>query len=180
MARLSLRRPWPVLVIVVIGLAVLAAPARHASFSQVDDRALPAANPAEQASATLRAQFPGQAASPVDVVVPGGADQPAALAAYAAELSRVDGVTQVVTPTAVVVDGEVVRTTPTQPGWTSGSDARLQLVSPVAPRTPAGQALVGDVRAVSAPLPGVLVGGVAADYTDAQAAIVHRLPLALG
>jgi len=179
-ARLSMRHPWPVLVVVIAGLAVLASPARHAAFSQVDDRTLPATSPVAVASDTLRSQFPGQASAPIDVVVPGGAADPAALGRYASALSAVPGIVQVTTPSSVVVHGQVVAPNPAPATWTAGTDARLQLVGDVAPRTPAGQSLVTAVRAVPAPVAGALVGGVAADYTDAQAAIVSHLPVALG
>jgi putative drug exporter of the RND superfamily len=55
----------------------------------------------------------------------------------------------------------------------------LSLVADVDPRSPAGQALVDAVRAVPAPLAGVLVGGTAAEYADSQGGITSRLPLVL-
>jgi putative drug exporter of the RND superfamily len=57
---------------------------------------------------------------------------------------------------------------------------RLTLVADVDPRTPRGQQLIEDVRAVPAPASGVVVGGVAAQYTDTQRGITGRLPVVLG
>ncbi len=177
-----MRSPWPVLVVVTGALLVVAAPATGAVFGEVDDRALPASAPAAQASAVLRDRFPAREGSPVDVVVPPAAGAPVgadAVTAYAAALSQVPGVVRVTTPTAVVADGRTVAPNPAPAGWTADGAQRLSLVADVAPRSPDGQALVDAVRAVPAPVDGVLVGGAAAEYADTQGAITNRLPWVL-
>ena len=68
-ARFVMRYPWPVLVGTIALLLVMAAPALGAVFGQVDERALPADNPAAQAGQVLREQFPGNDASPFDIVL---------------------------------------------------------------------------------------------------------------
>ena len=178
-ARRVLRSPVPVLLVVGGLLVALAAPAFGATFGQVDDRALPKDNPVAVASQILREQFPGREGTPVEVVVPAGVGA-AALTSYAADLSKLDGITRVTTPTAVVVDGAVAGANPQSPAFT-GADGRqrLALVADVDPRSPRGQQLTEAVRAVPAPAAGVLVGGVAAEYADSQHGITSRLPMVL-
>ena len=177
-ARRVMRSPWPVIVVVLGVLFLIAAPARNAVFGQVDDRALPADTPVAVASAVLRDRFPGREASPVEVLVRGGAGDAAGLAAYARALSRVPDVVRVVTPTDVVVGGARVAANPAPAGYTKDGDARLAVIADVSPRSPQGQALIDDVRAVPAPA-STLVGGVAAQYTDSQNGITSKLPLVL-
>ena len=178
-----MRSPWPVLVVVTGALLVVAAPATGAVFGEVDDRALPASSPAAQASAVLRDRFPAREGSPLDVVVPPAADGKAvsadAVSAYAASLSKVPGIVRVTTPAGLVAGGSTVAPNPSPAGWTAGGSQRLSLVADVAPRSPEGQALVDAVRAVPAPVDGVLVGGSGAEYADTQSGIVNRLPWVL-
>src|SRR5919199_236809 len=179
-----MRSPWPVLVVVTGVLALVAAPATGAVFGEVDDRALPASSPAAVASDVLRDRFPGREATPIDVVVPPAASGQAvpadAVGAYAAALSQVPGIVRVTTPAAVLADGRQVAPNPAAADWTASDGAqRLSLVADVAPRSPAGQALVDAVRAVPAPVPGVLVGGAGAEDRHTQGGITSTLPFVL-
>src|SRR3954451_3549809 len=101
LARRVMRAPLPALLVVGGLLLAIASPALGATFGQVDDRALPKAAPAAVASQILRDRFPGREGSPVNVVVPAAASADA-VGAYAAALSRVDGVVRVTTPADVV------------------------------------------------------------------------------
>ncbi len=179
-AQRVMRSPLPVLVVVGGLLAVLAAPAFGATFGEVDDRALPKGTPVAVASQIMRDQLPGREATPVQVVVPPGVSA-AALASYAANLSDVDGILRVTTPTSLVARGAVTGSNPQPQAFTASTGRqRLTLVADVDPRTPRGQQLIEDVRAVPAPASGVVVGGVAAQYTDTQGGITGRLPVVLG
>ncbi len=162
-ARAVMRRPVLVAVSVSAVLMSVASLALGASFSQVDDRALPVDSPAAVASSLLRESFPGQEGAPVQVVLAGSqAADPAAVSAHATALSDLHGVVRVLAPTAVSTGGWV----------------RLDVIGDVAPRSADGSALVESVRAV--PWPGqALVGGAAAEYADSQAAIAAALPWAL-
>lgn len=173
-ARFVMRRPWPVLVGTVVVLGALAAPALHASFSQVDHRVLPADDPAAVASQALADRFPGQEGTPIDVVLPGAGADAGGVRDYAVALSRLDGVVRVTTPAEIVADGAVVAPNPQPQGFTAGSDVRLSVVSDIQPRTRAGQDQIAAVRAVPAPVEDRLVGGAAAQYTDSQGAIAER------
>jgi RND superfamily putative drug exporter len=160
-AQRVMRSPLPVLVVIGGILVALAAPAVGAVFGESDDRALPRDVPAAVATQILREQFPGRESTPVDVVVPAGLGGPA-VASYASALSRVDGVVRV-SPPDRAPDGR----------------QRLSLVADVDPRSPGAQQLVDAVRTVAVPAPGVVVGGVAAEYADTQSGITSRLPIVL-
>ena len=79
------------------------------------------------------------------------------IASYASELAKVDQVVRVNPPTTV------------------DNNTRIQVIASADPRSPNGERLIKDIRAVPAP-EGTLVGGIAADYTDSQNAIARTLP----
>jgi RND superfamily putative drug exporter len=136
------------------------APLANVKFSQVDSRVLPASDPAYQASAFIQEKFPGQEGNPIEVIFPAGASNAAAVSAYATQIGQVSEIVRVGAPE---VKGEAVR---------------IVAVHSMAPRTPEAQALINEIRAIESPLE-VLVGGVAADYADAQDAIADMLPWVL-
>jgi RND superfamily putative drug exporter len=142
---------------------------------------LPPSAGAYQATAAIRAGFPGNEGSPIVVVTDGpgqGSDDPAIIAAYAAALSRLPDVTRVDAATGHYVEG---RQTP-GPGsdrFMSGSGAWFWVVSSVEPVSPAGETLVRRIRSLPAPFP-VLVGGSAAALVDAKTSVATYLPYALG
>ena len=173
LARFVMRRPWPVLIASVAVLLVLAAPALGAVFGQVDERALPADNPVAQAGQVLRDEFPGNEGSPYEVVLidAGSAEE---IRGYAEQISALEDVERVTTPTDVIVDGQVVAPNPDPSTWTSGSDVRLSAVGSVPPIDPAGEQLLADIRSIPAPASETLVGGVAADWADATQSILDR------
>jgi RND superfamily putative drug exporter len=173
LARFVMRRPWPVMIASIAVLLVLAAPALGAIFGQVDERALPADNPVAQAGQVLREEFPGYENSPFEIVLvdAGSADE---VRAYAEQVSQLDGVERVTTPTDVIVEGQVVAPNPDPTTWTSGNDVRVAAVGSVPPIDPAGEQLLADIRGIPAPASEALVGGVAADWADATQSILDR------
>ncbi|MFC6935880.1 MMPL family transporter [Actinomadura yumaensis] len=159
LATAVMRRPWPVALGVGALLAALALPFAGVSFGLIDDRVLPPSSPVHQASQELRRGFDTR--EPVASAVLPGLDprrDAARLAAYAAALSRVEGVDRV----------------ETGPGRTAWAAVR----SRVEPYSDAGTRLVAALRAVPAP-GGALVGGPAARLADTRAAVADRLPWAL-
>ena len=178
LARFVMRRPWPVLIASIALLLVLAAPALGAVFGQVDERALPAANPVAQAGQVLRDEFPGYENAPYNVVLinAGSADE---IRAYATKVSELDGVERVTTPTDVIVAGQVVAPNPDSSTWVSGDDVRISAVGSVPPIDPAGEQLLADIRGIPAPAATTLVGGVAADWADATSTILDRFWLVI-
>jgi len=160
-ARFVMRRPIAVVVLSLTILAVIAAPIKNIVFSQADARVLPASSQTAIASAMAIADFPGQEANPVEVIIPNGMGKQAEIAAYAEQIAKVPG---------------IVRVSPVQ---IAGNAVRFSAVHSMSPRTNEAQAMIEAIRKLPAPA-GTLVGGVAADYTDTQGGIAKTLPWALG
>jgi RND superfamily putative drug exporter len=121
-------------------------------------QSLPASSEARQVAEALDSRFPGNRAGEFAVVLPGVRDG-VAVAAFAERVRAVGGVAEV--SVREVAAGS----------W-------LGVVPSVVPRSPEGERLVRDIRALGAPF-GYAVGGDAAELVDAKAAIAGRLPLAL-
>ena len=159
-ARMVMKRPVAVVLLALIVLGLFAAPLKNISFSQGDSRILPASNPAAIATAVQAARFTGQTGTPVEIIIMNGAGKDSEIAAYVAEVAKVDGIAAVT------------------PAKTIGQDVRVVAYESMLPRTPEAQKMIHDIRDISSPA-GTLVGGVAADYTDSQDGISSTLPWAL-
>lgn len=172
-ARFVMRRPWPVLIVVIAGLLAVASPALGAVFGLVDDRALPADHPVSVAGGVLREQFPGYDSSPYTLVLqsPGSAAQ---VTAYATALSELPDVASVTTPESVIVDGVAIAPNAMPATYSAPDAVRLTVISEVSPLDADGAALVSTLRNTSAPAEQLLVGGVAAAFADATAGIADR------
>ncbi|MFF0018060.1 MMPL family transporter [Streptomyces sp. NPDC005374] len=177
-----MRRPIPIVTVIVGLLLLLGSPFLSASFSLADDRVLPAASPARQAAQYLRDNFDAGETNPIPVIVPGVGDADArqVLPPYAAKLSTLPGVRRVDTVTGSYAGGRLVAPpTPASDRFTAKAGSWLSVVSPFEPYSPKGRALVAAVRAADgAPAP-VQVGGQAAQLVDTTHATGERLPIAL-
>jgi RND superfamily putative drug exporter len=164
LADVVLRRPILVVIPLVAGLLVLAAPIRGVHFGENDERVLPASEPARQAFETLKADFPALSSVGIQVVLQGPAGKaPTAPVgrAFAAQVAKVPGITGA--------------------GPTGGGRDVLLLVATLQSQDPfSAQArdAVRGIRALPAP-PGVqvLVGGTTAFNVDSLDATKNRLPL---
>ncbi|MGW1177323.1 MMPL family transporter [Kitasatospora sp. NPDC002543] len=177
-----MRRPVPVMTVIVALLVVLGSPFLSASFSLADDRVLPASSPARQAAQYLRDNFDVGETNPIPVVLSGlsDADAPRALPPYAERLSTLPGVRRVDTLTGSYADGrQVAPPTEASGRFTGPEGSWLSVVSPVEPYSKPGRALVAAVReADGAPVP-ARVGGQAAQLVDTTRATGDTLPTAL-
>ncbi|MGP7997204.1 MAG: MMPL family transporter [Streptosporangiaceae bacterium] len=164
LARSVMRRPVVYVVVIVAALLALAAPFRHITWGGTDARSLPAGAPARVVTEALNRDFPGNPASPIEVLarLDGPVLAPAghaALASYVQRLAHVPGIS------AVQVTG------------LRGDAARLDLRYAVDPSSVAARQLVTAVRAVPAPAGShVYVGGVTAQLVDELASLSHILP----
>ena len=104
LANAVMKRPAIVIVGTVTLLLALASPALDAKFSQVDDRVLPASNPAAIASAQIRDRFESQI--PVEVLIPIDASS-SQVTDYALELAADPNVTSATTSDSFI-EGSVV------------------------------------------------------------------------
>ncbi|MBU3715463.1 MAG: MMPL family transporter [Candidatus Nanopelagicaceae bacterium] len=156
-SRFVMKRPVPVVAFSLLLLGLMIAPLTNVKFSQVDMRVLPASDPAYQASAFIQEKFPGEESNPIEIVFPAGGSNLEAVNSYAESLGQIS---------------EIVRVSPPD---VKGESVRLVAIHSMAPRTPEAETLIREIRAINSPLE-VLVGGVAADYTDTQEGIADTLP----
>ncbi|MFM8944208.1 MAG: MMPL family transporter [Actinomycetota bacterium] len=173
-ARVVMRRAWPVFIGTSAVLLAMASAGLDGVLGQVDERSLPADAPVVRASEVVRERFPETGGASFDIVLrePGSA---ADVQDYAVRLSELGDIARVTTPTDVIVDGAVVAPNPDPSSWNADDAVRLEAVSPVRPIDPAGEDLVRAIRAVPAPAGEVLVGGLAAQQADATAGVVDRV-----
>ena len=181
-----MRRPVPVIVVVVGVLLVLGSPFLRLEMGRPDDRVLPASAESRQVSEVLRADYGSQESGTLAVVAPDttaagtGPSLDAAIAGYATELSRLDGVSRVDAAAGVYIDGTEVPVGPeVTDRFADDEGTWMSVVPSVEPISAEGEALVTEVRAADAPFP-TLVGGEPAQLLDSRDSLLSRLPLALG
>lgn len=171
----AMRRPIAAGAAVVGVLLIAASPLLGLRFGLPDERILPTGTSSRITSETIHKEFPAEPTDTVQVVLRKAAS-PQETRRYATELSRVQGVFQVDSPTGSYQDGR--RTGPST--ITPGRDGtRLAVV-------PTQAAMYGDVPAFvdavrDTPAPSTaLVGGYPAETTDFRATLLDRLPYAVG
>jgi RND superfamily putative drug exporter len=178
-----MRRPWAYAVSVTGLLVLLGLPFLHIEFGLPDDRVLPADTTSRQVQDQIRRNFSSQEAGAAAVVALGvdATDRAADVDAYAAALSKLDGVSRVDAATGYYVGG--ARVLPANELSTrfakAGVGTILNVVPSVEPVSAAGEHLVKEIRALDAPFD-VQVAGTSARLVDAKASIFARVPLAAG
>ncbi len=160
-ARFVMRKPITVVAGSLAILFLFISPIGNAKFGQVDTDQLPATDRAYISSQFIAEQFPGEEGNPIEIIFPNGSSQTAEISDFTTRLSSIDGIARVGEPQVV------------------GNAVRVEAVHLMKPRTPAGEALIEEIRALPSPS-GMLVGGVAADYADTQGAIADTLPIVFG
>jgi trehalose monomycolate/heme transporter len=164
LARSVMRRPAVYAVVIVAALLALAAPFRHITWGGTDARALPAGAPARVVTEVLNKDFPGNPASPIEVLakLDGPATAPAQQAALGQYLQRLEHVPGVSAAQVTGIQGPAVR---------------IDLRYTADPSSVTARQLVTAVRAVPAPAGShVYVGGVTAQLVDELASLGHTLP----
>jgi putative drug exporter of the RND superfamily len=176
-AHFVMRKPLPVLLLTVTALGLLALPATTANFNQVDDRVLPPRDRAAVATELIRDRFSSIESAPIDIVVPTTDED--VIADYAAALSSEDGIVRVQTRTAIFIGGNAVAPNPSADRYVIPDAQRMIAITNVSPRSPQAEVLIETLRQIPSPV-GTLIGGTAAEYTDAQNALASRLGWAVG
>ncbi len=158
LAHSVMRRPVLYAVPIVALLVVMAAPFNNVIFGGYSTKVMPKTSHARVVTDRLAAEFPGNATSPMQVVVESAPNQ-SAVASYVTRLQQTPGVTGA-RVTAV-----------------KGDNALIQVGYNGDPISSQARATLDDVRAVAAP-PGatVLVGGATAFLVDQLDSIGHVLP----
>jgi uncharacterized membrane protein YdfJ with MMPL/SSD domain len=160
LAGFVLRRPVLVVLPIIAGLLVLAAPIRGAHFGESDERVLPAGDPSRQAIETLKDEYPQLGGDAVQIVLRGTRDS----AAFATAARKVPGVAEV-GPAQKATNAVIftARLTSKDPFSTSARDA------------------VDGIRALPVPAGAqLLVGGTTARNVDSLQATADKLPLMIG
>lgn len=177
LATAVMKRPILVIAGTVALLIALASPALDAKFSQVDDRVLPASNPAAIASDQIRERFESQI--PVEVLVPISATA-AQVDDYAKSLVADPNVLSAFTGDAYIEGDVSTPLPPEQAVAASAAHHRITLYTDVESRNMDAKDLITRLRAIESPVEGTLIGGQAAIFTDSQAGISDNLPAVLG
>ena len=177
LATAVMKRPILIIVGTVTLLVALASPALDAKFSQVDDRVLPASNPAAIASDQIRERFESQI--PIEILVPISTPE-SAVVEYAKTLVADPNVTSAITSDSFLEGDTVVTVAPEQAVLPSQSHHRITLLTDVESRNMDAQNLITRLRAIEPPTQGTLIGGQAAIFTDSQNGISENLPAVLG
>ena len=96
----------PIALVVITLLLVFGAPFLSARFGEPDDRALPTSSDSRQVGDIMRDKYSHGAAGTITAVLGDYTGGTAAVGAYASELSRVNGVSEVNSVDGTYVDGE--------------------------------------------------------------------------
>ncbi|HUG85826.1 MAG TPA: MMPL family transporter [Euzebya sp.] len=176
-------RPIPFATVSIMFLVLLGLPFLGVQLGFPDDRVLPPGAETREVADILREEFSSAEQSALSVVVPGvdvaGGDAEA-ISAYAAALSATDGVARVDAATGSYIGGDRMPVElPFAASLAGQAVTYLSVIPDVEPISTAGEQLVADIRAVDAPVGGVLVGGPSAELVDSKDGLVSRLPLAL-
>ena len=173
LAKFVMKRPIPVILVTVIALGSLTSLGMNVKLGQVDDRILPKDNRVVIATNQIRERFDGREGSPVELLVPKSDNRD--IQELAIDLSKQDHITRVETSEGFYSDGSLVAAFP-RGDFETGQWSRVVAIADVEPRSPEGEALTNQLRAID---DSFLVGGSAATYTDALAGITNNLPWAL-
>ncbi|MEU5839654.1 MMPL family transporter [Streptomyces diacarni] len=180
MATTVMRRPALTALPVLAVLLLAASPLLGATFGSPDERVLPESAESRQVSTVLQQDFAGNDAASIALVSEESAPQ-RAVARYAADVSRLEGVVRVRSATGTWAAGHAVRK-PDASAAAFERDGvhRLTVTTKTTPASDAAAELVRDLRAMPGP-DGVrvLVGGQDAALIDSKTAIADKLPAAV-
>ncbi|WP_280270353.1 MMPL family transporter [Nocardia wallacei] len=172
-----MRHAVPVTVAIVALLLAIGSPFLGVKFGYPDDRVLPPGAQTRAVGDVLRSDFPAvNAGTGTTIVLDGYHGDAAPIGGYATELSRVNGVSAVLSSSGVYVSG--ARVAPTPPGMANDTGQYLTVTSRFNPYSTDGENQFQQLRDVPAPAP-ALFGGGAAINADTLHALGARLPLAV-
>jgi RND superfamily putative drug exporter len=174
-ARFVMKRPLAISLVALIGLGGLMSLSGNIQFGQVDDRVLPKTSNSVEANNVIRERFSGREASPVEILVKGASSED--VLDYVVALSKLPDITRVQSSAGIAQDGVIDQGyAPMFSSYAQNGYQRIQAIHDVEPRSIAGQELTADIRKVKLDSHKVLIGGIAASYTDSQDGIVEQLP----
>lgn len=172
-----MRRALPVSIAIIAVLLAVGAPFLGVKFGYPDDRVLPAGSDSRAVGDALRTDFPAvDSGTGTTIVLPQAPADPAAVGTYATALSKVNGVSAVLSSSGVYVSGGRMGAAP--PGMVNGTSQYLTVASAFDPYSQQAKDQLRQLRDVPAPAP-TLFGGAAAMNVDSLHALGARLPLAI-
>ncbi len=158
LAHAVMRRPVAIASVIVIVLLALGTPFLRISWGSADANSLPTTSAARQVQDALTSEFPANSTNPIEAVVT-GVTNPSQLAAYAAKITAIPGVTGVETTAR------------------HGTSVRLDVEYTPPPDSPQARQIVTSIRALAPPAhASVLVGGTAAMLVDELSSLGSTLP----
>lgn len=177
-SRMVMRRPLPVLFVVLLALSGLASLGKGTVYGLVDDRILPKSAPVVIANDQVRTRFAGREGTPIEVIL--GHPSQNQLISYTNELSQLPGVVRVQSPLGITQSG-VLDTgyAPAFSNYVTEGLTRVQAITDVDSRSMDSYHLVLKVRDLKTDLNYVRVGGFGASYTDSLLGISDNLPAVL-
>ncbi|WP_063046762.1 MMPL family transporter [Nocardia pseudovaccinii] len=174
-----MRHAAPVAIAIIVLMLAIGSPFLGVKFGYPDDRVLNAGASASSRTVgdALRSDFQSNAATNATVVLDDYHGSPAAIGDYAAALSKVEGVSGVLSGSGLYAGG--LKVAPGSPQMTNDTGAFFTVATTVDPFTSAGKTQLDRLRDVPSPGP-ALFGGSAAINRDSLDALGARLPLAAG
>ncbi|WP_280446215.1 MMPL family transporter [Nocardia brasiliensis] len=167
------RRSVPVALLLVVLFLALGSPFLSVKFGYPDDRVLPTSAASRQVGDVLRAEFPAaNSGNNTTIVLDGYHGGPGPIGEYAKGLSRVDGVSAVLSSAGIYIKGARMASGP--PGMANDTGEYVSVATRPDPFSPAGKAQLLALRDVPAPGP-TLFGGAAAVNADALDSLSKRL-----
>ncbi|AEI46362.1 MMPL family transporter [Paenibacillus mucilaginosus] len=181
-AMATMRRPGAAGGAALLVLLLLASPAAGLHFGLPDDRMLPASASSRVTQDAVRTGFEAEEADAIQVAALGTgrpAGRLAEIERYAAELSRVPGITQVDSWAGTYAGGvKIIERTASHERFASERGTWFAAIPSVAALAQNSDGLLQGIRAVPAPFE-VRIGGFPAELADYRASLVERLPLVL-
>jgi uncharacterized membrane protein YdfJ with MMPL/SSD domain len=179
--RFVMRRAIPVGLAVVALLVFVGGPFLGVRWGFPDDRVLPDSASARQVGDQLRSDFADDSASAISIVIPDANGLPdSEIARYAADLSRVPGVSAVSAPVGTFVGGAPVGPPSAPTGRAQGSEL-LTVSSSAALFSDSSETQLARLHDVARPDGrAVELAGTAQTNRDSVNAITSRLPMVLG
>jgi RND superfamily putative drug exporter len=179
--RFVMRRAIPIGLAVVTLLVLLGVPFLGVRWGFPDDRVLPSSAPPHQVGNQLRDGFDANPATSVSVVIPDtNGLGPQDIARYAADLSRVPGITAVSAPMGTFVDGAQTGPPSAATGEAQGS-MFLTAESSAPLFSSSSETQLDQIHALAGPGGrSVDITGTAQTNRDTVNAIMSRLPVVLG
>ena len=173
-----MRRPGVVASGVVALLLLVGLPFLNVQFGTSDERVLPPGDPTRELVEILDTEFASDETGAFPIVALGIGDEPAAVDAYAAEVSSIDDIARVDTLTGSYIDGQLVQAADERAAhFASGTSVWFNVVPSFEPISGVGEERIAEIRGLDTPFE-TLVTGETASLVDSKSTIFGLAPWA--